>query len=266
MAAHLVLIDALNLIRRIHAVQERPFRAQGELTHSITTQILANTTSACTSALEKIKIQLNPTHALAVFDSQAPCWRYDLYPDYKQGRSKMPEYLFNHLSHIQDAFMDLGIDSLIPEKDEADDLIATLAVKTAAKAQLVSIISTDKCFLSLLSPNIQVYDYFNRRFLDEDYVKEKYKVNVDQLIDLWTLTGDTTNKIPGVAGIGQVTASNLLNEYQNLTSLVQSNTLKDSIKSKLEESESDIKLSKKLLELQSNIPLGFNLKDIRLPH
>lgn len=266
---HLVLIDALNLIRRIYAVQERPFiqsknQQDDVLSDKTLQQVLFNTEEACIKALENIVKIHNASHALAVFDSKNPCWRYTIYPDYKKGRKQMPSHLADKLPNIQDTFLTLGVDSLLSEEDEADDLIATLSTKMALHGQKVTIISTDKGFLPLLTPNIHVYDYFNRRNLDDVYVKDKFDVKPSQLIDLWTLTGDTTNKIPGVAGIGQITAANLLNEYGSLTGILNSDEIKVSIKNKLEESDKQISLSKKLLAHKQDIPLGFNLKDIRL--
>jgi len=264
MSVHLVLIDALNLIRRIYAVQERPFLLNNELAENTKKQVLDNTQNACLQALSKILEIQSPTHALAVFDSVAPCWRYQLYPDYKKGRKKMPEHLADKLTDIQDEFMTLSVDSLVSDKDEADDLITTLAVKVALRGQKVTIISTDKCFLSLLNENIQVYDYFNRRELNREFVTEKFNVKPEQLIDLWTLTGDSTNKIPGVAGIGQVTAATLLNQYGSLAAVLNAEGIKKNISEKLSSSQEQISLSSKLLKLQQDIPLGFNLKDIRL--
>jgi protein Xni len=92
LSAHLILIDALNLIRRIYAVQERPFvqvkQQQEALSESTIKQVLFNTQKSCVNALAKIIEQQQPTHALAVFDSQNPCWRYKLFEGYKQGRKK----------------------------------------------------------------------------------------------------------------------------------------------------------------------------------
>ncbi|MEY8216249.1 MAG: flap endonuclease Xni [Colwellia sp.] len=269
MSAHLVLIDALNLIRRIYAVQERPFiqnktQVDDELSDNTKRQILNNTRNACINAITKILDIQQASHALVVFDSNMPCWRYKLYSDYKKGRKKMPQHLADDLPAIQDAFMQLGVDSLESEDDEADDLIATLATKMALHGQRVTIISTDKGFLSLLSPHIHVYDYFNRRYLDEKHVKDKFDIKPSQLIDLWTLTGDTTNKIPGVTGIGKITAASLLNEHGSLTKILNCDEIKPKIKAKLVAGEEQIRLSKKLLTLKQDIPLGFNLKDIRL--
>ncbi|MGB0937403.1 MAG: flap endonuclease Xni [Colwellia sp.] len=273
MSAHLVLIDALNLIRRIYAVQERPFANMAsdsqssnspELSQNTIDQVLNNTQNACTNSLHKILTTLNPTHALAVFDSSEPCWRYDIFPDYKKGRQKMPDHLAKKLTSIQDAFMLQHVDSLIPEQDEADDIIATLADKMSSKGKNVTIISTDKGFLSLLSPHVKVYDYFNRRYLDSNYVEAKFKVQPSQLKDLWTLTGDSTNKIPGVPTIGIKTAAQLLQEHKNIDTLLASTELKSSISDKLIAHKEDIELARSLLTLKTDIPLGFNLKDIRI--
>jgi len=269
LSAHLILIDALNLIRRIYAVQERPFtqikqHENDELSPSTQKQVLFNTQNTSVNALVKIINQHEPTHALAVFDSQQPCWRYQLFEGYKKGRKKMPEHLADKLSDIQDAFMEQGVDSLTSEEDEADDLIATLAVKMALHGQKVTIISTDKGFLSLLSPNIHLYDYFNRRYLDEEHVQNKFAVKSSQLIDFWTLTGDNTNKIEGVSGIGQVNAAKLLNEYGSIKGILNATDIKKSLAVKLTQSIEQMDLARKLLTLKQDIPLGFNLKDIRL--
>jgi protein Xni len=269
LSAHLILIDALNLIRRVYAVQERPFIQikqdhDNELSASTLKQVLFNTQNTCVNALVKIIEQHQPTHALAVFDSQQPCWRYQLFEGYKKGRKKMPDHLADKLIEIQDAFMEQGVDSLTSDEDEADDLIATLAVKMALHGQKVTIISTDKGFLPLLNPNIHVYDYFNRRYLDEVHVQNKFGVKTSQLIDFWTLTGDSTNKIEGVSGIGQVNAAKLLNQYGSLKSILEASDLKESLAKKLRQSLEQMNLARKLLTLKQDIPLGFNLKDIRL--
>ncbi len=269
MSAHLILIDALNLIRRIYAVQERPFiqvknQGAGELSVTTQQQVLFNTQNACTAALEKIITQHQPTHGLAIFDSQQPCWRYKLYSDYKKGRKKMPQVLADKLTSIQDSFMSLQVDSLTSEEDEADDLIATLATKMALHGHNATIISTDKIFLSLLGPHIKVYDHFNRRYFDEEYVKSKFNIKSSQLVDFLTLTGDSTNKIPGVEGIGQVTAAHLLKQHSSLKALCSATDIKKSLREKLTNNSEKIALSRTLITLKKDIPLGFNLKDIRL--
>ena len=92
----------------------------------------------------------------------------------------------------------------------------------------------------------------------------KFSVNTDQLIDYWALTGDTTNKIPGVAGIGPVTATELLKEHGSVAAILAADNLKRSVANKMKDAEMQTKLAQQLLTLKQDIPLGFNLKDIRL--
>ncbi|WP_371372689.1 flap endonuclease Xni [Thalassotalea aquiviva] len=266
MKVNLILIDAMNLIRRIYAVQERPFLLLDELSDKTKVQIIHNTKLNANKALQKILNELKPTHALAVFDCKNPCWRYQLFADYKKGRKQMPTHLQESLVDIQDGFLELGVDSLESENDEADDLIATLAVKVALRGQHTTIISTDKGYLPILGQNIDVYDYFNKRYMDEEYVRNKFSVKSSQLIDYWTMTGDNTNKIPGVTGIGPVTAADLLQQYGSLNAILAAEDLKKSLKRKFTECHDQIQISQQLLNLKKDIPLGFNLKDIRLEH
>jgi len=161
LSAHLILIDALNLIRRVYAVQERPFIQikqdhDDKLSASTLKQVLFNTQKTSVNALIKIIGQHQPTHALAVFDSQQPCWRYQLFEGYKKGRKKMPDHLANKLVDIQDAFMDQGVDSLTSDEDEADDLIATLRdlFKTKTLTQWEEIlVPADCCMEPIRTPD-----------------------------------------------------------------------------------------------------------------
>ncbi len=143
MAIHLVIIDAMNLIRRVHAAQGND-------------EDIAATSRVCCHAIDKIISLSEPSHMVAVFDSphQHRGWRADLLPDYKAGRSPMPEALEKGLDDIQEAFWLKGIDSLLSVGDEADDMIATLATKLASRGEQVTIISTDKGYCQLLQPTI----------------------------------------------------------------------------------------------------------------
>ncbi len=133
MSIHLVIIDALNLIRRVHSAQPDP----SDITRTI------NTT---TRTLNRIISESQPTHIIAVFDHQLQDrgWRAQVLPNYKQNRKPMPEPLLEGLDKIQQAWWDLGIDSLLSDGDEADDLVATLAMKVANHGEQVTIVSTDK--------------------------------------------------------------------------------------------------------------------------
>ena len=256
MIATLLIIDAMNLIRRIYAVQEKQ---HGETAATL----IATQTTAC-NALKKLLHIHQPTHAICVFDSHAPSWRHQLYPDYKKGRKPIPEFLKQDLAKIQDLFFETGVDSLVTEHDEADDLIATLANKMTKQQQKCIIVSTDKGFYQLLNSQILIYDYFQNSYTDTQRVKNKMQLLPTQLCDYWAMTGISSNAIKGVEGIGAKGALALLQQYDNLDNILrQSAGAQDKRILKVLKHQQDALLARRLVRLQKEITLGFNLKDLR---
>jgi len=252
---HLLIIDALNLIRRIHAVQ---------LNHNDTaeTQISA-TRDTIKQAVRKLLSITAPTHVVAVFDAEATGWRHEIYPEYKANRKPMPSELQAAMGLIQDDLWALNVDSLLTDSDEADDLIATLAIKMSAQQQQVTVISTDKGYCQLLRPYIQIRDYFNKRWLDDQFVADKFGVRPDQLADFWALTGISGSHLAGVAGIGPKTATQLLIEHGTLDAIYASSDLTKGTATKLTKHKDMAYITQQLARLRIDIPLGFNLKDLR---
>lgn len=150
MAVHLLIVDALNLIRRIHAVQGSPC------------------VDTCLHAPEQLIVHSQPTHAVAVFDDEdrAHGWRHQRLPEYKAGRAPMPETLVAEMPTLRAAFEQRGIRCWASPGSEADDLAATTAVKVAQAGHQATIVSTDKGYCQLLSPTIRIRDYFQKRWLD----------------------------------------------------------------------------------------------------
>ncbi|UJF18915.1 flap endonuclease Xni [Vibrio sp. SS-MA-C1-2] len=252
MSIHLVIIDALNLIRRVHAVQQN--------------SQIEQTIKVCRQALEKIINQTQPTHIVAVFDQtdiNNRGWRTELLPHYKEGRKPMPEELMRGMDQIQDEFWQLGIDSLLSEGDEADDLIATIGLKVANQGSQVTIISTDKGYCQLLSPTLRVRDYFQQRWLDIPFVEQEYGVKVEQLTEYWGLAGISSSKISGIPGVGPKAAKELLGLYPNIESIYQADDLVKKYRTKLDEHIEQARICKQVSSLKTDIVLGFNLKDIR---
>ncbi|MGF1738942.1 flap endonuclease Xni [Photobacterium satsumensis] len=249
---HLVIIDALNLIRRVHAAQH------GE-------PDIPNTAKVCCQALGKIIKSSQPTHIVAVFDHHGDDrgWRAELLPHYKEGRKPMPEELVTGMDVIQDAFMDMGIDSLLSDGDEADDLVATLALKVATRGQQVTIISTDKGYCQLLQPTLRIRDYFQQRWLDSPFVEKEFGVKPEQLPDYWGLAGISSSKIPGVTGIGPKAAVELLGLYSNLEAILAADDLPAKWQKKIDASRDEALASKQVASLKTDLVLGFNLQDIR---
>lgn len=259
MVSTLLIIDAMNLIRRIYAVQEKQ---HGETA----TALIATQTTAC-NALKKLLKMHQPTHAICVFDNHAPSWRHQLYPNYKQGRKPIPALLQQDLANIQDLFFAMGVDSLVTESDEADDLIATLADKMAQKQQKAIIVSTDKGFQQLLNSQTVIYDYFQNSYTDALRVKNEMQLSVTQLCDYWAISGISSSNIKGVEGVGAKGASTLLQEFASLDHILQQpNNEKDKRLSKVLQCREDALLAKQLVTLQKEIALGFSLKELRYSH
>lgn len=252
MSIHLVIIDALNLIRRVHAAQPGEPDVQ-------------NTARVCCQALGKIINSSNPTHIVAVFDHHGEDrgWRADLLPKYKEGRKPMPPELLAGMDTIQDAFMAIGIDSLLSDGDEADDLVATLALKVADRGQQATIISTDKGYCQLLRPTLQIRDYFQHRWLDSPFIEKEYGVKPEQLPDYWGLAGISSSKVPGIPGIGPKAAAELLSLYPNLEAILAASDLPPKWQKKVDEHRETAIASKQVASLKTDLELGFNLQDIR---
>ncbi|MEF1173660.1 flap endonuclease Xni [Vibrio sinaloensis] len=252
MSIHLVIIDALNLIRRVHSAQPDP-------------NDIARTITTTTRTLNKIINESKPSHMIAVFDHhlQERGWRAEILPEYKQNRKPMPEPLLNGLESIQDAWWQLGIDSLLSDGDEADDLVATLAMKVANHGEKVTIISTDKGYCQLLSPTLQIRDYFQHRWLDAPFIEKEFGVTPKQLADYWGLTGVSSSQVPGVPGIGPKAAKEILTQFDDIEAAYASDELPSKYRKKLDEHIDSARRCKQIAALKTDIELGFNLQAIR---
>jgi protein Xni len=256
MISTLLIIDAMNLIRRIYSIQEK--------LHGPSQKALDVTKDTACNALKKLINIHQPTHIICVFDNHAPSWRHQLYPQYKQGRKPIPALLKDDLENIQDSFSEMGIESLTVETDEADDLIATLATKMANNGQKSIIVSTDKGFYQLLNKQTLIYDYFQHSYTDEGRVLNKMSLSVDKLIDYWAITGISSSAIKGVEGVGEKGALLLLQQYSSLEMIFDSPIdEKDKRLTKVKNNKKEALVAKQLVTLKNDIPLGFNLQDLR---
>lgn len=249
MAIHLLIVDALNLIRRIHAVQGSP---------------CADT---CLHALQQLIVHSQPTHAVAVFDDEArnQSWRHQRLPDYKAGRSPMPENLHAEMDNIRSVFEQHGVRCWGSAGNEADDLAATLAVKVASAGHQATIVSTDKGYCQLLSPTIRIRDYFQKRWLDAPFIAQEFGVTPQQLPDYWGLAGISSSKVPGVAGIGPKSATELLAQFPTLEAIYQHlDDVPEKWRKKLSEHQEMAFICRDIATLQTDIQLDGNLQQLRL--
>jgi len=255
-SGQLLLIDALNLIRRIYAVDSNQNKGSDE-------QMINTCCARVAHACEKLIKITQATHAIAVFDGDKS-WRYHFYAAYKSSRAPMPTTLKNSLDKFKQAIEKTGIVVFVPVNDEADDIIATLAHKMAVNQLHCTIVSTDKGFLPSLSRYINVYDYFKKEYVDQTAIEQRFAVEQSRLIDFWAMAGDKTNDIPGIKGIGTKTAIEIINKHTDITQAVEDESLSPAVRKKLATGMADYVTSKHLVGLRTDINLGFSLKQLRL--
>lgn len=248
MALRLLIVDALNLIRRVHAASPAGEDALKSMLQS----------------LHRALRESSPSHAVAVFDGEGPTWRHRLYPEYKAGRPPMPEELRGELGLYRKRFGELGIGAVDKPELEADDVVATLAVKTSASGGQAVILSTDTVFCQLLSASISVRDHFGKRELDRSYVTAKFGVPPERLVDLWALAGNPTTHIPGVPRVGVKTAAKLLDEHGDLERVLEAAPrIAGKLGQALAEHAERARLSRRLARLRTDLELGWNLKSFQ---
>lgn len=256
MQKRFLIIDGLNLIRRLYAALEKEIDPVRRIERTQSTSI---------DALSRLLHQFDPDYAVVVFDSNGQTWRHKVFPEYKLGRIPMDDILLNAMPEFAKLFRFNKVPALRLSGWEADDLIATLAVKAAQNDIKSYIISTDKGFTQLLGDtNILQYDYFARLGYDKEWVYEKYGVTAEMLGDYWALVGDTTNKIPGVKGIGPKTAVKVLAQANTVEAIYQNlESFEPKMKQMLEGGLEQCKLSRSLALLKTDVEIGVKLSQFK---
>ena len=207
-----------------------------------------------------------PTHFAVIFDYSSKTFRNELYAEYKANREAPPEDLVPQFSLIRDAVRAFDLPCIEKEGYEADDLIATYTRLAVEAGGDVTIVSSDKDLMQLVGPGVILYDQMKDKRLGPDEVKEKFGVFPEKMIDLQALCGDTSDNVPGVPGIGPKTASQLLEEYGDLETLLSraSEIKQNKRRENLIAFADQARLSKTLVTLDARMPLeeGEGLDDL----
>ena len=172
-----------------------------------------------TNMLIKLKESKTPDYWGLSFDVKGPTFRHKIYSDYKANRPAMPEDLIvqiPYIKNVSDAF-NINIEEM--EGYEADDIIGSLKTAAEASGFFVVMVTSDKDFLQLITEKTSIWDPMKEKLIDLKAIKDTYSLNPLQLIDIMALTGDKSDNVPGVAGIGPKTALILIKEYGSLENL-----------------------------------------------
>ena len=206
------------------------------------------------------------THVAVIFDKGSHTFRNDMYDQYKANREAMPEDLRPQIPLTRRATEAFNIACEELEGYEADDIIATLAVQGRKAGGRVTIISSDKDLMQLVGDGVEMFDAMKNRTIDREGVFEKFGVYPERVVDVQALAGDSVDNVPGAPGIGIKTAALLINEFGSLEELldrageIKQPKRRETLIAKREQ----IEMSKKLVLLDENTPLGFTIDDLEV--
>ncbi len=206
--------------------------------------------------LLKILRTEGPAGVAAVFDSREPTPRHEIFPEYKANRLKVPEDLALQRPLVDEVIDALGVRRVALPGVEADDIIGTLSRMAEEEGMDVVIVSSDKDMYQLVSKRVKVRDGLKGNEVAEEQVVETFGVPPGKVAELLALAGDPSDNVPGVPGVGEKTASELLREFGSLEAVLSgAGKLKGARKEKIEKGADSARLSLKLVTIDRNVPL-----------
>ncbi len=218
-----------------------------------------------TNMLLKVLREEEPEYMAIVFDAPGPTFRHEVFGDYKAHRPSMPENLRPQIPRIKEIVAALRIPVLEKEGYEADDLIGTLAKKMEEEGIEVVIVSGDKDLMQLITPRVTLLDPMKDKTYRIPEVIEYFGVSPDKIVEVMGLSGDSSDNIPGVPGIGKKTAIQLIEEFGSIEELLKSvSGVKNAkIRDRLIHYAEQARLSRELATLDLQVPVDEELKNLK---
>lgn len=215
--------------------------------------------------INKLIKEEKPGYLAIAFDLKGPTFRHKKFEEYKIHRKPMPDELIDQMPLIKEVVRAYNIPIFEMQGYEADDVLATLATKAADEGYDVYIVTGDKDLLQLVGPHIKVYNVHKEGLIyDKAKVKERYGVPPDKIVDLIALMGDSSDNIPGVAGIGEVTAKKLLEDFGSLDKVLSAGDKigSESLRKKITGSREQAILSRELATVDRDVPVKIDIGEL----
>ncbi|MEN6542174.1 DNA polymerase I [Parvibaculum sp.] len=257
---HLFLVDGSGYIfRAYHALPPLTRKSDG-----LPTGAVAGFCNMLYKLIEDTKDEFEPTHLAVIFDASGKTFRNDLYPLYKAQRPEPPEDLRPQFALVRDAVRAFSVPSIEMLNYEADDLIATYARLAREAGARVTIVSSDKDLMQLVSDDVDMLDTMKMKTIRHAEVIEKFGVPPEKVVDVQALAGDSVDNVPGVPGIGIKTAAELINQYGDVeTLLARASEIKQpKRRENLIENAELALISKKLVTLDQNVPIDVPVEEM----
>ena len=220
------------------------------------------------NTLREIIDKEHPTHLGVAFD-HGKTFRHEAYPPYKAQREETPEDIKLSVPYIKEILQAMRIPVLQADGFEADDVIGTLATKAGQAGVETYMLTPDKDYGQLIAPNVFMFKPRHGGGYDkigESEIKEKYGIDsAHKVIDLLALMGDSADNYPGCPGVGEKTAVKLINEFGSCEELLaHADRLKGKMREKVEKAKDDIKMSKFLATIRTDVPIELNLDALKM--
>ncbi len=218
-----------------------------------------------TRILIKLIEDRSPEHVAMLFDAKGPTFRHKIYKDYKANRPPMPEDLSIQIPHIKEITKGFNIPVMEMQGFEADDLIGALGRMAEEAGFFVVMVTGDKDFVQLVTDKAVIWDPMKEKTIDIKAVRESFGVEPGQMIDVMGLSGDTSDNIPGVPGIGPKTALTLIKTFGSMERLYEQldKITKKKQHQNLVQYKEQAFLSKELVKINTRVPIEFNPHDFR---
>lgn len=222
-----------------------------------------------TNSIMKILKDENPDYVAVVFDTKAPTFRHEIFKDYKSTRAKMPPEMADQLPRIREVSEGMNLPILEVEGFEADDLMGTLAKRAKTKELEVVLVTGDKDFLQLVDEDVKILNPKRGgeepELLDKKGVEEKFGVPPEKVVEVLALMGDVSDNIPGIPGIGEKTAVELIKEFGDMEqTLAHADQVKrKNVQKGLKEHPDLARLSKRLATIDTNVPFELDLQKLK---
>lgn len=260
---HLMLVDgSAYIFRAYHALPPLTRKSDGLPIGAVSG--FCNMLWKLLAVAEDTSLGAKPSHFAVIFDASSKTFRNEIYSEYKANRSEPPEDLRPQFAVIRDATRAFNVASIEKHGFEADDLIATYARQAEEAGADVTIVSSDKDLMQLVTDKIIMFDQMKDKIIRTTDVIEKFGVGPEKMIDLQALAGDSTDNVPGVPGIGAKTAAQLLEEFGDLESLLARATeiKQNKRRENLIEFADQARLSRRLVELDQHVPVDATLDEM----
>lgn len=246
--AELCLIDGSAVIFRAFHALPRLTNSKGQHTNALTGYM---------SMIARLRRDQDRKTVVVVLDAGSETFRKQMYPQYKANRPPVAPELKEQLPWVLPITEALGLPVLSVHGVEADDVIATLVERAVAQRIRVTILSSDKDLMQLVGPTVQMMDPIKEKIFDVQAVKERFGVGPEKVGDLLALSGDASDNVPGVSGIGPKTAAELLNQFASFEDLYANldKVQKPRTRKLLAEHREEALLSRKLVELKRDVPV-----------